>query len=306
METLPDISVIIPTLNASRYIKKLLEALYHQEVKNLEIILIDSSSEDDTLKIAEAFGVKPIVIQRKAFDHGKTRNLAVKHSRGEIILFLTQDARPADNHYIKNLITPLADKKIAAAYGRQKPSEIAKPPERFARLFNYPEKPFIKGADDKTTLGIKTFFFSNVCSAIKRKEFEEVGCFLQKAIVNEDMFFAAALIDHGYKIAYVPTAVVIHSHYYSFVQHFKRYFDIGVFMKQNHGLFKDIQPEGEGMKFVIGEINYLWKEGAYHYIPYAFGESFFKYLGFKFGYRYDKLPMKLIRTFTMHGHYWHG
>src|SRR4030043_521071 len=100
------VSIIIPTLNAENYTYTLLSSLRKQLVPS-EIIIIDSSSSDNTVKIAESYGVKTIIIKRENFDHGGTRNLAAKTSSGEIIVFLTQDAIPADAYFIENLIKPL-------------------------------------------------------------------------------------------------------------------------------------------------------------------------------------------------------
>ena len=96
-----------------------------------------------------------------------------------------------------------------ASFGRQIPRPDASPTENFTRLFNYPETPMIKGIEDLPRLGIKTFFFSNVCSAIKTKEFKELGGFPENIIMFEDLIFAAKAILKGYKIAYVPEAKVM-------------------------------------------------------------------------------------------------
>ncbi len=98
-------------------------------------------------------------------------------------------------------------------------------------------------------MGIKTFFFSNVFSAIRRKEFEEIGGFPENVIMFEDMLFAAKLIERGYKIAYVPEAKVIHSHDYSLVQQFRRYYQAGVSFKETHGLCVMRDPTKKELHF---------------------------------------------------------
>lgn len=298
------ISVIIPTLNASRYIRVLLESLKGQTRMPDEIIVIDSSSADSTAKIAESYGVKTITIKKEDFDHGKTRNMAVNHATGNIIVFLTQDALPYDEHYLENLIKPLEKPDIAAAYGKQISNINATPVERFARLFNYPPISIVKGKDDISKLGIKTFFFSNVCSAIRKREFEELGGFPEKAIMNEDMVFAAKLILRGYKIAYVPEAKVIHSHNYTLCQQFKRYFDIGVSLKDNSWILEYVGADKEGVKFLKEEIRYLFKNREYRWIPYVIGEAISKYSGYKLGLSYTMIPNPLRKRLSMHSNYW--
>jgi len=298
------VSVFIPTLNASKYIKVLLESLKVQTCFPDEIIIIDSSSEDDTLEIASTFDVKTITIPRQDFDHGGTRNLAANISSGDILIFLTQDALPFDEFLIKNLVKPLNDPSIAASFGRQIPREDACPIEVFARLFNYPDISIIKNMDSLEILGIKTFFFSNVCSAIKKKELTEVGSFPERAILNEDMVLAAKLILKGYNIAYVPEAKVIHSHNYRLAHQFKRYFDIGVSLRDNYWILHYAKTGNEGIKFLKDEIRYLFKHKAYGKIPYVIPEAISKYFGYKLGLSYPIIPNPLRKRLSMNNNYW--
>lgn len=297
------ISVIIPTHNAEPYIHDLLTSLQAQSVSS-EVIVIDSSSSDCTIKIADSFPIKTKIILKGSFDHGGTRNLAVKQATGSIIVFLTQDALPADTHFLKKLVKPLSDPQIAATYGRQIPRADAKPTERFSRSFNYPKYPLLKDKGSIAALGIKTFFFSNVCSAIRKKEFEEIEGFTQKVIMNEDMLLAGKLIQNGYKIAYVPDAVVIHSHNYSWLQQFKRYFDIGVFLKKNSRDLGHTKPDNVGANFLIEELKRLYREGDYIWLPYVIGEAVSKYCGYKFGQHYSLIPNLMRKRLSMHSHYW--
>jgi rhamnosyltransferase len=297
------VSVIIPTLNAEKYIHKLLNSLMGQSIP-FEIIVIDSSSVDSTIKIAESLGARVITIKRNEFDHGGTRNLAVRAASGDILIFLTQDVLPANEYLIKNLIKPLQDEKIALCYGRQIAKNDSNPLERFARAFNYPDKPRIKGKEHIELLGIKTFFCSNVCSAIKKSVFKEVGEFPEKAIMNEDMVLAAKLIMRGYKVAYEPSAIVYHSHNYSLWEQFKRYFDIGVSLKQHRWILELVKTEGEGYKFMKEEIRYLCRKGKWYWIPYVFGEAAAKYAGYCLGLIEDKLSVKLKKSLSMHKYFW--
>lgn len=99
-------------------------------------------------------------------------------------------------------------------------------------------------------LGIKTYFCSNVCAAYKRDIFEQLGGFVNHTIFNEDMIYAAGVIQAGYAIAYAADAKVIHSHNYSGWQQFTRNFDLGVSHVQYPAVFDGVPPEGEGMKLV--------------------------------------------------------
>jgi rhamnosyltransferase len=283
------VNVVIPTLNAEPYADKLFRALRSQSV-DCAVLLIDSSSTDNTLRVAAGYNVKTSIIKKTDFNHGKARNLGVRSSTSDIVAFLTQDALPCDDRCIENLIKPLDDPEIVASYGRQVPYRDARPPEQFARLFNYPDEPMVKGLQNLPELGIKTFFFSNVCSAIKMKEFKELGEFPENILMFEDMVFAAKAILQGYKIAYTPEAKVFHSHNFSLKQQFRRYLEAGISLHNNDWLLRHATGNSEGARFLKEEVVYLAKKGQNHLIPYIFVESFAKYAGYWLGLHYDSLP----------------
>jgi rhamnosyltransferase len=276
------VSVIIPTLNAEIYIDDLLSSLKGQSVK-CEIIIVDSSSLDKTASIAASGNAKIVTVRKEDFNHGKARNIGVQEATGDIVVFLTQDALPFDKHCLENLLQLLESSEIVASYGRQMPRSDASLVESFARLFNYDDKPMIKGREDLSSLGIKTFFFSNVCSAIKTKEFKELGCFPENIVMFEDLIFAAKAILQGYKIAYVPEAKVWHSHNFSLLQQFRRYQDAGISLRNNAWIFEHAKANREGAEFLKQEIAYLSKKHQYQWIPYAIAESVFKFAGFWLG-----------------------
>ncbi|HXX80882.1 MAG TPA: glycosyltransferase [Thermodesulfovibrionales bacterium] len=277
------ISLIIPTFNAGPYIENLLSMLSAQDTKPWELIIVDSSSEDSTVEIAKRFAAKTIVIPRQTFNHGKTRNLAAMEAKGNILVFMTQDAFPYRNTLLSTLTAPLQMLDIAASYGRHIPKVDASPLEIFARRFNYPDSPMTKSMDDIRRYGIKTFFFSNACSAIKRDIFLRAGMFREGVRANEDMLMAARLILSGHKVAYVPDATVIHSHNYSLVQQFRRYYDIGSSLKNNAWVLDYARPEGEGLRFIREQLMFVVKQHGYLWIPYIFLESLAKYMGYRAG-----------------------
>ena len=118
------------------------------------------------------------------------------------------------------------------------------------------------------------------------------------------MYFTAQAVLSGYKVAYVADAVVRHSHNYSPLEEFKRYFDIGVFhtdepwIKEHFG-----GASGEGKKFILSELRYLLENGI-HYIPIAFINNFMKIVGYKLGQKYKKIPISLVKYCSMHKRFW--
>ena len=145
------VSLIIPTLNAERFFKKLLfNASALQNLKPDEIIVVDSSSEDRTVEIAKDFGCKVFSIPREKFNHGGTRTFAGKKAKGDILIYLTQDALPYDADSFKNLVNFLiSDEKLAGVYGRQIPYPDADILAKFFRYLNYPGNSFVREYKDK-------------------------------------------------------------------------------------------------------------------------------------------------------------
>lgn len=277
------ISVIVPTLNAGAHIETLLQRLSVQDLRPLEIIVIDSTSDDNTVEIAKRSGAKTIVIPRHTFNHGKARNMAATEAQGDHLVFMTQDALPAGNTLLSLLTAPLLKADIAAAYGRHIPRPDASPLEIFARRFNYPDLPVTKGFNDIARYGIKTFFFSDVCSAIGKEAFLKCGMFPENVRANEDMLMAAKLIVKGYRVAYVPAAMVVHSHNYSLFRQFKRYYNIGSSLKNNKWVLNYVHAEGEGVRFMKDQLRFVLNGRLYSLIPYIFLEAMTKFAGYRIG-----------------------
>jgi rhamnosyltransferase len=214
-------SVIIPTRDAAEQIHGLLQALKSQTVP-CEIIIVDSSSPDNTAGIARSLGAEVVVIKREAFDHGGTRTLAARKAKGDILICMTQDAMPSDEHAIENLLAPFRDRTVAAAYGRQLPYPGASPFGAHVRLFNYPEVSCVRSIGDKETYKIRTIFLSNSFAAYRKSALKDSGWFREGLIMGEDTCAAAQLLLAGYKIAYVAEAMVYHSHNYTLLEEFRR------------------------------------------------------------------------------------
>ena len=243
-------------------------------------------------------------ISKKEFDHGKSRNLGAKKSDADIFVYMTQDAVPANEHLIEKLIAPLADENVACSYARQLPDADSTMTEKLTREFNYPAKGSVKSKEDLGELGIKTYFCSNVCCAYNAKIFRELKGFINHTIFNEDMIYAAKVIGKGYKIAYAADAEVIHSHNYSGKQQLHRNFDLGVSQADHPDIFESVSSESEGIKMVKETIGRLKELGYAKEIPNYILTSGCKYIGYRLGKNYKKLPKWLVRKCTMSPMYW--
>lgn len=298
------ISVIIPTYNAGLELEELLNRLQRQTWQPHEIIIVDSSSSDGTAELARRMGARVFTILQNEFDHGGTRNYAAGLAQGDIFVFMTQDAMPDNEHMLEELVRPLEVEQTSCSYARQLPRPQENILEKLSRGFNYPDQTITKDKNDISRLGIKTFFCSNVCAAVRREVFYEMGRFPEPVIFNEDMFFAAKCILRGYSIAYAAESRVIHSHNYTLLQQFKRFFDNGVSMRHSDWLSEYTAVGKEGSRLVRSQLRALHKQQAWLWIPRLIAESAAKFVGFQLGKRYELLPKSLRMKCSMHHKMW--
>jgi len=298
------VSVIIPTYNAEPYLTKLLENL-KQQTLSFELIIIDSSSTDNTLNIAKQYADHIISIPKNEFDHGGTRTLAAKVAAGDMLIFITQDALPASTTSFENLLHVFNDPRIVAAYGRQLAYEETNFFGKHLRLFNYPETSSVRSIKEKNLYGMKTAFLSDSFSVYRKSAMKEVGYFNDGLIVGEDNHITAKLLIKGYKVAYVADAEVYHSHSYNLLQEFQRYFDIGVFHTTEYWILETFgKAEGEGNKYIKSQLAYLMTHKAYIKLPEFILRNGLKYLGYKLGRNYIKLSPSLRKKCSMHTSWW--
>lgn len=299
------VSVIIPTYNAINYLPALLVSLKQQTLEH-ELIIIDSSSTDGTTDYLTQNHVPFLSIPTSSFNHGTTRNLGASMAKGNALIYLTQDALPANVYALERLIDALfSSDDVALAYGRQLPYPDADIMSQFARLTNYPGKSLIKSKDDIMVMGIRACHCSNSFAAYKKDMFLEAGGFPSSTILGEDVTVAAHLVLGGKRIFYCAEAEVYHSHNYTLIEEFKRYFDIGVFHKQENQVLKPFtKAESEGVKYVLQEWAYLRSKKQLHLIPQQLIRTTAKYIGYRVGYWNDWLPDLVKLKLSMHSAYW--
>ncbi len=304
-DPMESVSVIIPTYRPDQKLRALLERLSTQSLRPEQILLVNTEKDlFDPALLNGMDNVEIVHISRKEFDHGGTRHWASTLTSGEILIYMTMDAVPADNDLIKNLVGAFADPLVVCAYARQLPAKDAGVLERYTRQFNYGEKDLIKEQKDTDRLGIKTYFCSNVCAAYRRDIYEKLGGFPRKTIFNEDMIYAARAVKAGYRIAYRSGARVIHSHNYSGAQQLKRNFDLGVSQAQYAEIFAGVKSESEGMKLVKSEAKWLIRSHEAGALPALVYQSACKLIGYRLGKRYAVLPDWLVRRLSMNPGYW--
>ena len=301
------IDVCIPTYRPGPEFQELLQRLESQTLPVHKIIIMNTKVGDFPEAYVEPYSnVEVYHLEKAEFDHGGTRNAGVEKSEADYILFLTQDALPADSHLVAQLAASFQNPQVKAAYARQLPKVDCRELERYTRSFNYPEQSRVKTKEDLPQLGIKTFFCSNVCAMYERKTYLEQGGFVRHTIFNEDMIYAGGLIQAGYSVAYAAEALVYHSHNYSGLEQLHRNFDLAVSQVDHPEIFAGVKSESEGVRLV--------KQTALHCLkikkPWLIFSLVFssgcKYIGYKLGRNYKKLPRWAVRVCTMNSSYWEG
>lgn len=304
------VDVIIPVYKPDQKFLSLLKRLKRQTypVNRIIIMNTDPSCWDET-KYGGIPGTQVYHLEKADFDHGRTRNQGASHCSGDIMIFMTDDALPADPYLVERLAGAFENRgqegeEIAQVYARQLPARDCRPVERLNREYNYPKESRIKTGKDLGELGIKTYFASNVCCAYRRDIFVKQGGFIDRTIFNEDMIYAAGVIKDGYAIMYEASARVIHSHNFSAGQQFRRNFDLAVSQADHPEVFQGIPSEGEGSRMVKKTAGKLIKTGQGRLIPSLIFGSGCKYLGYRMGKSYKSLPLWMVRLCTSNTDYW--
>ena len=253
------IDIICPLYNAKNYIDSLNKSLLMQEnvnIKNIKYLLTESS--DNTEEYLKVNKLNYKLIKKEDFSHSLTREKEAFESNADILVFISQDIVIDDKKWLEKLVTPIINNEAEASYSRQltKFNNI----EKYVREFNYPNDSIVKSKDSIDKLGIKTFFFSDAASAIKREIFIKLNGYDHKNLpINEDMYFAHKLITSGYKIKYCANSYVYHSHKFTLKQLYNRYKLTGQFFKQNSYLY-NYKATSSGAKLAKYILKRLFKE----------------------------------------------
>ena len=304
------VDVVIPVYKPGELLSHTLKRLSLQTHPANRIILINTEQKYyDEWSDKPTGEVEVYHITKEEFDHAASRDKGMAMSKADKVLFMTMDAVPKDEHLIENLLKAFEQEgkkgeKTAVAYARQLPRDDCRMSERYTRMYNYPETGRIKTLDDLEELGIKTYFCSDVCAMYDTDIYRRTGGFVDSAIFNEDMLYAAKVIKNGYAVAYCAEAQVVHSHNYTLKEQFSRNFDLGVSQTQHPEVFLEVKSESEGIRMVKKTAGYLFKNGHWYELPYFLLSVAAKYLGYRKGRNYLKLSAKRILKYTMNREYW--
>lgn len=198
------VSIIIRTLNEERYLEELLVAIKSQSIKNFscEIVIVDSGSTDNTLRIAKSHGARITSIKKEDFTFGRSLNIGCHYAHGEYLVFISGHCIPANKSWLENLITPLIQNQCNYSYGRQ----IARDTTKFSE-----RQVFDKFFPNKNSIPQDGFFCNNANSAISRTVWEKFR-FNEEITGLEDMFIAKQICKSGGCVGYVSNSQVFHIH----------------------------------------------------------------------------------------------
>lgn len=232
-----NVTIIIPTYNGEKDLPLLLKSIAAQKgIEDPELLVIDSGSTDNTISIAEKNGARVEKIPQSEFNHGLTRNKAAQLAKGDFLIFTVQDALPLEQDTFHKLLTVLtSDKDIAGVSTKQVPFPDA---DMFAKwqIKNHIHAlrldgiSYVSHKPPQTDLLMLPFYakrkitlLDDVCCAVRKKLFEKIGGYKEMHFA-EDVDYAIRAIQSGYKIGFVGTTGVIHSHTRPAEYFFRRYY----------------------------------------------------------------------------------
>jgi glycosyltransferase involved in cell wall biosynthesis len=296
------ISVILAVKDGGAALVECLRAIRRQVVDEpVEIIVVDSGSSDGSVPAARAAGATVLEIPPERFTHGHSRNLGARAATGDTLVFLSQDAIPADDGWLARLIGPLrAQDGLAGVYGRQLPNPDAIPPEVYFLDFLYGPRRRRQQAAGQHELSMDTTLFSNVNSAMPRSVWERFP-FAEDIVMSEDQEWSRRALLAGLAVAYEPDAAVRHSHAYTPAVAFRRFFDSGV--SADRAYMASARAGGRALRraalrYAGGELVWLLRTRQARWIPYAILYELAKLLGLIAGLQHRRLPLAVQRRFS--------
>lgn len=298
--------IIVPVRNGGQRWREAAMALHAALPDPSLVVVVDSASSDGSDRVALENGFELERIDARTFNHGSTRQMAVDRwcAGGEFVIFLTQDAVLEGAQTLKSLLSAFADDAVGAAYGRQLPHVGASPFEAHMVLFNYGSDSETRSLADAARLGIKAAYISNSFGAYRTSALRACGGFPSHLILGEDTFVAVKLLLSGWKVRYCADARVRHSHAYSICQESQRYFDFGVLHAQLPELMQHFGgAEGEGLRFVASELRFIARH-APRLLPQVPVRNAAKYVTYRLGRIFDRLPRSLCRRLSMTKVFW--
>lgn len=303
-ERIPSVGVAIITYRDKHHLEHILPPLLKSPLKP-SVLVFNSTSNDGTVEEAERLGAETLVVPRSRMNHGLAREMCRKELGTDIVVNMTPDAYPEDEHMLEKLIKPIVEGKASVAYARQLPKEDADVVARYSRKFNYPDKSHIRGIEDADKYGSYINFCSDACAAWSNKALGEIGGF-RWVLAGEDAIATSMLLKRGHRVAYVAEARVYHSHSYGPKKEFFRHFDTGIYRRKWQKVldFGSGGDQDRGMVYAKGLIKTTFNEEPLQTprVIFQLGMGYLGYLIGRFAYKY--VPNEIKKKISHSEFFW--
>ncbi|MHB8856597.1 MAG: glycosyltransferase family 2 protein [Bellilinea sp.] len=221
----PVCSIVIRAYNEEKHIARLLTGILEQTVKDVQIILVDSGSQDDTVAIASRFPVDIVHIQPQDFTFGRSLNLGIAAAKAEWVVMASAHVYPVYPDWLEKLLEPFADPQIGLSYGKQRGGKTSKYSEHQVFRSWFPDQSVPHQAHP---------FCNNANAAIRRSLWQQHP-YDEQLTGLEDLAWARWLLTQGQFLAYTAEAEIIHVHNETWRGIYNRY-------RRESMAFKQIYP----------------------------------------------------------------
>ncbi|MFT3857434.1 MAG: glycosyltransferase [Aquabacterium sp.] len=239
------VSIVIRTYNEQKHLDALLQGIERQERDgfDIETVIVDSGSTDDTLKIAHRYPTRIVPIKKEEFSFGRSLNIGCAAATGDVLVFVSGHCIPTGPRWIADLIAPLGQNNVAYSYGGQVGDDTSHFSEKqiFGKYFPNQDKVPQEG-----------FYINNANAALLRSVWVDHR-FDEDLTGLEDMHLAKRLVAQGYKIAYVASGAVYHLHSESWAQVRRRF-----------------EREAIALQHIMPEVSLAWTDVARYFFSAVF------------------------------------
>ena len=221
----PKISIVIPAYNASNYLSEAIESALNQTYENFEIIVVNDGSKDNgaTKKVAESYGNKIRYFEKENGGSSSALNCGIKNMNGEWFSWLSHD----DLYYpeklqsqVDSLNALLSEETAVEKCVLFSGSDLIDGKGKYIRKSSDEQMRKIaetvnNAKGNEYLIAEPTEYCFHGCSCLVHKSvFEEIGVFDENLRLLNDMDLWFRIYSFGYKICYLPKALVkgrIHS-----------------------------------------------------------------------------------------------
>lgn len=215
-------SVVIRAYNEEIHIGRLLEGIVHQDLGNVEIVLVDSGSTDATVEIAKKYSVNLVEIKPEEFTFGRSLNRGVEAANGDLIAIISAHCYPVFPDWLSQLAKAFDDPTVAVSYGKQRAGESNQ----------YSEHQWFKEYFPEVSQPHQGHPYSHNANAMIRRSLWEQHPYGENLTGLEDLAWSSWAMEQGYKVSYVSEAEIIHVHDEKPRQVYNRYRREAIAMKQ--------------------------------------------------------------------------